>query len=81
MREYAARGFHIRVWPNYHAKIWIINDDAYCGSQNFTPSFGPNYMVRTRDEGIFDYVKRSWAISANFNHTTKLELVPNYTMP
>lgn len=81
LREYQQRGFIMRVWPNYHAKLWIINEDIYCGSQNFTPSFGPNYMVRTRDEGAYDYVRRSYAISSNFSSTTKLELIPNHTMP
>lgn len=81
MREYQALGFYLRVWPNYHAKLWIVNHDIYCGSQNFTPSFGPNYMVRTRDEGAYEYARRSFAIAGSFSHTTKLELVPNYTMP
>ena len=81
MRAYLAEGFHIRVWPNYHAKLWSINGVRYCGSQNFSPAFGPNYMVRTTDEGVGLYIGRSFAIAMRFDHRTKLELVPNYKMP
>lgn len=81
LRAYQQYGFYLKVWPNYHAKIWKVGDVLYCGSQNFTPSFGPNYMVRSTDPGLEAYLRSSIAISSAVSASTKLELVPKYTMP
>jgi hypothetical protein len=75
---YKRMGWIVKVLPGFHAKIWLIDNDAYVGSCNFFRDTIHNYMHKTRKTPrLNNFVKTMWRKSYNINEGTKLELLPS----
>lgn len=75
--EYQKNGFIVKVLPSFHAKIWVIDREAWIGSCNFFPDSIHNFMYKTKFAGrLSRFVDEFWRKSYNINSKTKLELLP-----
>lgn len=76
LRDYQTLGFHVRILPGYHSKIWGVGNDAWVGSCNFVPSTIHNLMMQTTWEKVHDYASFYWQHALEYTQSTKLELAP-----
>lgn len=74
---YKRLGWIVKALPGFHAKIWIIDNEAHVGSCNFCPNTINNYMHKTKITArLNNFVKTFWNKGSNINESTKLWLLP-----
>lgn len=73
---YKRLGWIVKALPGFHAKIWLINNEAHVGSCNWCPNSIHNYMHKTKiTPRIKNFVNLHWKNGYNINATTKLHLL------
>lgn len=76
LSSYKSMGWHVKVLPSYHAKVWLMNKEAWVGSANFVKGTITNLMVKTSRHQVQNFVQLNWQQGTEISWSTKLELVP-----